>query len=29
MSSLTGILIALAVWIAIVKFVFPKLGIKG
>lgn len=29
MNGLIGILIAIAVWIALVKFVFPKLGIRG
>jgi len=29
MNSMLGILIAIAVWIGLVKFVFPKLGIKG
>jgi hypothetical protein len=29
MNTLLGIGIAIAVWIGLVKFVFPKLGIKG
>ena len=29
MNGLLGIVLAIAAWIVVVKFVFPKLGIKG